>query len=149
MNSWGMWPHFLWISMWTSFWKMDQIFLALPSSTHGTCRRLLVGQLTRGRVSSGRHWGTGAPAATTSGPKYPDNCSRRTPCLQLKECGWSRCTSLQLFYVLRKRLWTYHIPFPNCQVVRIGKRSPEWWWLNDKGREKPLKIEQRKVRGLP
>ena len=35
---------------------MDQIFSALPSSTHGTCRRLLVGLLTRGMVSSGRHW---------------------------------------------------------------------------------------------
>ena len=26
---------------------------------------------------------------------------------------------------------------------RMGKRSPEWKWL--KGREKPVKIEQRKV----
>ena len=30
-------------------------------------------------------------------------------------------------------------------VVRIGKRSPKQWWLKDKQRKKPTKIEQRKV----
>ena len=32
-------------------------------------------------------------------------------------------------------------------VVRIGNRSPKWQWLKDKEGKKPVKIEQRKVRG--
>jgi len=35
------------------------------------------------------------------------------------------------------------IPKEICSVVRIGKMSPKWQWL----REKPAKIEQRKVKG--
>ena len=34
-----------------------------------------------------------------------------------------------------------------CWVVRIGNRSPEWQVATRQGREKPAKIEQRKVRG--
>ena len=30
--------------------------------------------------------------------------------------------------------------------VRIGKRTPKWWWLKDKEREKPMKMEQKKIR---
>ena len=35
-----------------------------------------------------------------------------------------------------------------CEVVRIGKRSPKWWCLKDKEREKPAKMEQKKIQGL-
>ena len=51
----------------------------------------------------------------------------------------ARKTSTPLF----PKNWASHLLRGACQVVRIGKRSPEWWWL--KGREKPMKIEQRKV----
>ena len=32
-----------------------------------------------------------------------------------------------------------------CLVVRVGKRSPKWWWLKDKETEKPLNMEQKKI----
>ena len=33
----------------------------------------------------------------------------------------------------------------DCQVVRIGNRSPEWWWLKDKEGKSP----QKQNKGLP
>ena len=40
----------------------------------------------------------------------------------------ARETSMPLF----PENWTSHPLRGDCQVVRIGKRSPEWWWLKDK-----------------
>ena len=54
----------------------------------------------------------------------------------------ARETSMPLF----PKNWGSHLLRGEYYVVRIGKRSPKWWWLKDK-REKPVKIEQRKVRG--
>ena len=35
-----------------------------------------------------------------------------------------------------------HFWFYKCQVVRIGKRSPEWWWLKDKEGKSPGKLNK-------
>ena len=35
-----------------------------------------------------------------------------------------------------------------CYIVRIGKRSPKWWWLKVKEREKAMKMEEKKICGL-
>ena len=35
-----------------------------------------------------------------------------------------------------------------CQVVRIGNKSPKQQWLKDKERDKPSKMEQKKIHGL-
>ena len=35
--------------------------------------------------------------------------------------------------------WASHLSRGECQVVRIGKRSPEWWWLKDKEGKHPQK----------
>ena len=35
--------------------------------------------------------------------------------------------------------WASHLSRGECQVVRIGKRSPEWWWLKDKEGKNPQK----------
>ena len=34
--------------------------------------------------------------------------------------------------LLSPKNWASHLLRGKCQVVRIGKRSPEWWWLKDK-----------------
>ena len=36
----------------------------------------------------------------------------------------------------------------NLILVRIGKRSPKWWWLKAKERKKPVKMEQKKTHML-
>ena len=72
-------------------------------------------------------------------------------------CSVAKVNSLNLVLVL----WNHydflckqscsletHMALSHCWVVRTGKRSPEWCWLKRPGREKPSKIEQRKVRGL-
>ena len=43
------------------------------------------------------------------------------------------------------KIWPFHLLKEEYLVVRIGKRSPKWWWLKDKEREKPLKMEQKKI----
>ena len=40
----------------------------------------------------------------------------------------SRKTSTPLF----PKNWASHLLRGECQVVRIGKWNPEWWWLKDK-----------------
>ena len=35
--------------------------------------------------------------------------------------------------------WASHLLRGDCQVVRIGKRSPKWWWLLDKEKGKGRK----------
>ena len=43
--------------------------------------------------------------------------------------------------------WASHLVRGECQVARIGKRSPKQWCLKDKERKKPTNLEQRKVQG--
>ena len=53
--------------------------------------------------------------------------------------------SLSVYSALRETAFTrqLHDKTPQlsyyCQVVRIGKRSPEWWWLKDKEGKSPQK----------
>ena len=56
----------------------------------------------------------------------------------------ARETSMPLF----PNNWASHLLRGSCWVVRIGKRSPKWPWLKDKEREKPVKMEQKKIREL-
>ena len=46
-----------------------------------------------------------------------------------------RETSMALF----PKNWASHLLSGECQVVRIGKRSPKWGWLKDKEGESPQK----------
>ena len=39
----------------------------------------------------------------------------------------------------------YHL---SHQGSIIRKRSPKWWWLKDKERKKPMKMDQKKIWGL-
>ena len=55
------------------------------------------------------------------------------------EGGWEKGYWFEQFWK-----WTKSVRL----LGRIGKRSPEWWWLKDKERKSLWKIEQRKVWGL-
>ena len=48
------------------------------------------------------------------------------------------------FHLFRKKNTDMHSHFwfYKCQVVRIGKRSPEWWWLKDKEGKSPGKLNK-------
>ena len=41
--------------------------------------------------------------------------------------------------------WASHLLRGGGEVVRIGKRSPKWWWLKDKERGKRAKMVQKKI----
>ena len=43
--------------------------------------------------------------------------------------------------------WASHLLRGECQVVRKGQRSPECQWQKDKERDKPAKMEQKKIHG--
>ena len=47
----------------------------------------------------------------------------------------ARETSMSLF----PKNWASYLLKGECQVVRIGKRSLEWWWLKDKEGKSPQK----------
>ena len=43
--------------------------------------------------------------------------------------------------------WASHLLKGECQVVRIGKRSPEWQWLKDKEGKSPQKQNKGRSKG--
>ena len=40
--------------------------------------------------------------------------------------------------------WASHLVRGECEVVRIGNRNPEWWWLKGKERKSLKKWNKRK-----
>ena len=52
----------------------------------------------------------------------------------------ARKTSTPLF----PKNWAFHLLRGECQVGKIGKRSPKWRWLQDKEGKSPGKLNKRR-----
>ena len=57
----------------------------------------------------------------------------------------ARKTSTPLF----PKNWASHLLRGECSVVRIGKRSPKWWWLKDKEGKSPRKQNRQRSKQGP